>query len=50
MYVCVCVCVCVCDEVPSLLTGKGEGIEKVDDNSLTLLLLVVTSHRFLEVQ
>ena len=46
---CVCVCMCVCDEVSSLLTGKGEGTEKVDDNSLTLLLPVV-SHRFLEVQ
>ena len=42
-------CVCAHDKVSSLLTGKGEGIEKVDANSLTLLLLV-GSHRFLEVQ
>ena len=49
--VCLCVCMCVYshDEVSSLLTGKEEGIEKVDDNSLTLLLQVA-SHRFLELQ
>ena len=32
---CVCMCVYSHDEVSSLLTGKEEGIEKVDDNSLT---------------
>ena len=49
--VCLCVCMCVYshDGVSSLLTGKEEGIEKVDDNSLTLLLQVAR-HRFLELQ
>ena len=49
--VCLCVCMCVYshDEVSCLLTGKEEGIEKVDDNSLTLLLQVAR-HRFLELQ